>query len=357
MGFRSTGWAVALVFLMPMAELCADEVAPGIYRTPDARFTGLKDFPFQPNYMQIGDYRIHYLDEGPPDAAPVLLIHGEPTWSYLFRKMIPVLTAAGHRVIAPDLVGFGRSDKPASEADYSYQMQVDVMVELVQRLNLANATFFGQDWGGLVGLRVVAAEPDRFARVVVSNTGMPAASGVQGWIGYPLFKLAVWWEGEVTLEELQADLTFPRWVAYSYTVDELPIGEIMGFMGADAAVTAAYQAPFPDKRYKAGAQIMPYLVPSQLRENERAWAVFEAWDKPFLVAFTDSDPISAGGEQMFLERVPTAQNVTIAGAGHFVQEDAGVPLAGLINDFIADRPVSGFSVPTPIPAGEDEVQP
>jgi haloalkane dehalogenase len=335
---------LVLTVLLVGGNARGDEVAPGILRTPDARFADLKDYPFQPNYMQIGDYRIHYLDEGPADAPPVLLIHGEPTWSYLFRKMIPILTAAGHRVIAPDLVGFGKSDKPASESDYSYQMQVDVMVELAQRLNLSDATFFGQDWGGLVGLRVVAAEPDRFARVVVSNTGMPAASGIQGWIGYPMFKLAVWWAGEVTMEELQAELTFPRWVAYSYGVDELPIGELMTFMGADNEVVAAYQAPFPDKRYKAGAQIMPYLVPSQLRENEAAWAVFEAWDKPVLVAFTDSDPISRGGHVTFLERVPTAQNVTIEGAGHFVQEDAGPQLAQLINAFIAGEPVQSFSV-------------
>jgi haloalkane dehalogenase len=258
--------------------------------------------------------------------------------------MIPVLTAAGHRVIAPDLVGFGRSDKPANEDDYSYQMQVDVMVELVRRLELSRATFFGQDWGGLVGLRVVAAEPGRFDRVVVSNTGMPAASGLQGWFGYPMFKLAVWWQGEVSMEALQAELTFPRWVAYTQHVDELPVGALMEFMGAGASVRAAYEAPFPDKRYKAGAQIMPYLVPSQLRENEEAWAVFENWNKPFLVAFTDSDPISRGGEQTFLERIPTAQNVTIEGAGHFVQEDAGPQLAALINDFIAGRAVSGFSI-------------
>lgn len=335
---------LVLTVLLVGGSIRADEVAPGILRTPDARFADLKDYPFQPNYMQIGNYRVHYLDEGPADAPAVLLIHGEPTWSYLFRKMIPILTAAGHRVIAPDLVGFGKSDKPANESDYSYQMQVDVMVELAQRLDLRDATFFGQDWGGLVGLRVVAAEPDRFARVVVSNTGMPAASGIQGWIGYSMFKLAVWWAGEVTLEELQAELTFPRWVAYSYGVDELPVDEIMSFMGADSAVVAAYQAPFPDKRYKAGAQIMPYLVPSQLRENEAAWAVFEAWDKPFLVAFTDSDPITRGGHRTFLDRVPTAQNVTIEGAGHFVQEDAGPQLAQLINAFIAGEPVQSFSV-------------
>jgi haloalkane dehalogenase len=338
-------WSLlVLPLLLAAGNIRGDEIAPGILRTPDERFADLKDFPFQANYMQIGDYRIHYLDEGPADAPPVLLIHGEPTWSYLFRKMIPILTAAGHRVIAPDLVGFGKSDKPADESDYSYQMQVDVMVEFTQRLNLTEATFFGQDWGGLVGLRVVSAEPDRFARVVVSNTGMPAASGFQGWIGYPMFKLAVWWAGDITFEELQAEVTFPRWVAYSYTVDDLPIGEIMNFMGGDSAVVAAYEAPFPEQRYKAGAQIMPYLVPSQLRENEDAWAVFEAWDKPFLVAFSDSDPITRGGYQTFLNRVPTAQNITIEGAGHFVQEDAGPELAELINTFIAGDEVQSFRV-------------
>ena len=244
----------------------ADEVRPGVLRTPDDRFQGLAGYPFAPNYMDIGGYRIHYLDEGPADGQPILLIHGEPTWSYLFRTMIPVLTAAGHRVITPDLVGFGRSDKPIDKGDYSYQMQVDIMLELVTRLNLENVTFFGQDWGGLIGLRVVAA---------------------------------------------------------------------------------AYEAPFPDARYKAGAQIMPYLVPSQLRENEEAWQVFEAWNKPFLVAFTDSDPITRGGEQVFINRVPSAVQVTIAGAGHFVQEDAGPELAALINTFIRGEPVSSFSVAAP----------
>ncbi|HIG40870.1 MAG: haloalkane dehalogenase [bacterium] len=327
-----------------VAVVSADEITPEILRTPDARFADLTDYPFRPNYMQIGDYRVHYLDEGPKDAAPVLLIHGEPTWSYLFRKMIPVLVDAGHRVIAPDLVGFGKSDKPVSEGAYSYQMQVNVMLELTQRLNLNETTFFGQDWGGLVGLRVVAADPDRFASVVVSNTGMPSAAGWQGWIGYSLFKLAVWQVGAISLEELQAELTFPRWVAYSYYVDELPVEQIMTFMGGGVSVTKAYEAPFPDKRYKAGAQIMPYLVPSQLQENEEAWSVFEKWDKPFLVAFTDSDPITRGGEQVFLDRVPTAQNITISGAGHFVQEDAGPELAELINRFIAGEDVHSFSV-------------
>ena len=329
------GLVIAALTFGTLAQ--AEEVRPGVLRTPDARFENLEDFPYAPNYLQVGDIRLHYLDEGPGDGETLLLIHGEPTWSYLFRKMIPVFTEAGYRVVVPDMVGFGRSDKFVDEDAYSYAMQIDYMLALVRALDLTNATFFGQDWGGLIGLRVVAAEPDRFARVVVSNTGLPAATGFGAWVAYPLFKLAVWWEGALTLEELQANLTFPRWVAYSYHVEDLPIGRIMSFLGGSEGVQAAYEAPFPDQRYKAAAQIMPYLVPSQLRENEAAWAVFERWDKPFLVAFTDSDVITRGQEQPFLSRVPTAQNVVIRRAGHFVQEDAGRVFAGLMVKFMQGK--------------------
>ncbi len=329
--------SLAFVALAFGALAQAEQVGPGVLRTPDARFENLENWPYAPNYRQVGDIRLHYVDVGPPDGETLLLIHGEPTWSYLFRKMIPTLTAAGYRVVAPDLPGFGRSDKFTDEDAYSYPMQVEYMLELVRALDLNNVTFFGQDWGGLIGLRVVAAAPDRFARVVVSNTGLPAANGLQGFLGYPLFKLAVWWEGALTFEELRADLTFPRWVAYSYHVEDLPIGQIMSFLGGSKGVQTAYEAPFPDQRYKAAAQIMPYLVPSQLRENEAAWSVFENWDKPFLVAFTDSDPITRGGEQAFLDRVPGAVNVQIRGAGHFVQEDAGPALAKLMVDFMQGR--------------------
>ena len=226
-------------------------------RTPDARFDNLEGWPYAPNYLQVGDIRLHYVDEGPRDGETLLLIHGEPTWAYLFRKMIPVFTDAGYRVVVPDLVGFGRSDKFADEDAYSYPMQVEYMLELVRALDLTDVTFFGQDWGGLIGLRVVTTEPDRFARVVVSNTAMPSASGLQGWIGYPLFKFVVWREGAMTLDELRSNLTFPRWVAYSYHVEDLPIGDLMGFMGGSESLRTAYEAPFPDQRYKAAAQIMP----------------------------------------------------------------------------------------------------
>jgi len=331
---------VLLAFLSCVPLAHSEEIRPGILRTPEARFVDLEGYPFDAHYMEIDGMRVHDLDEGPRDGESILLIHGEPTWSYLFRKMIPILVEAGYRVLAPDLIGFGKSDKYADEAAYSYVMQVAFMREWVIRLDLRDATFFGQDWGGLIGLRVVAAEPDRFARVVVSNTALPAAGGLGGMLGYPLFKAAVWWLGPLTLEELQADISFPRWVAYSYHVEDLPVGESMALLGGEQP-RRGYEAPFPDQRYKAAAQIMPYLVLSQLRENEVAWErVFDQWDKPFLVAFTDADPITAAGEAVFLERIPSAQNVTIRGAGHFVQEDAGPELALLMIDFMQGRPLS-----------------
>lgn len=332
-----------------MTTHAINEVAPGILRTPETRFKGITDFPYKPNYIQIDRFRLHYIDEGPKDGAPILLIHGEPTWSYLFRKMIPTLTAAGHRVIAPDLVGFGKSDKLTRIDDYSYPLQVDIMSKFIREIDLKEATFFGQDWGGLIGLRVVTAEPDRFARVIVSNTGMPSAKGIRGWIGYPLFKRMVKKIGPLTMEELRENITFPRWVAHVKHTHELDIGTLMDFMGGDPAKSAAYEAPFPDVRYKAGPQAMPYLVPSQLRENEKAWKVFDNWRKPFLIAFSDSDPVSRGGEKVFEKRVPNPQSITIKGAGHFVQEDAGPELAQLIVDFMADKEVSDISVQ---PTGE-----
>ena len=183
-------------------NLYGNEIKEGVLRTPDERFENLKDYPFKPNYMMIDGLRIHYLDEGPRDADPIFLLHGEPAWSYLFRKMIPLLTTQGHRVIVPDCVGFGKSDKFLSKYDYSYKHHVDVMKELVQRLDLKNTTFFGQDWGGLVGLRVVGELPDRFSHVVVSNTGLVARSGVTAWLFEKFVQFRVWWIGPITFEEL-----------------------------------------------------------------------------------------------------------------------------------------------------------
>ena len=336
---------LSLLFVAPVA---AEEVSPGVLRTPDARFEALEDFPFAPNYMMIDGVRIHYLDEGPRDGKPILLLHGEPTWAYLFRTMIPTLTAAGHRVIVPDMAGFGRSDKPMKREDYSYQRHVDMMGELVTRLDLKNITFFGQDWGGLVGLRVVADHESRVSRVMVSNTNLVSVPALIRPVANPLVQLIVWWLGPQTTEELQANFSFPRWIAYAYHSDDLDVAFVMDFLGriTDEQAIKGYEAPYPDGRYKAGASIFPYLIPTQLDENAEAWEqVFEKWEKPFLIAFTDEDPIfsDSGMAEELEARIPGASRVTIKGVGHFVQEEVGPQLAALMNDFIAGREVKGFA--------------
>ena len=301
-----------------------------ILRTPDERFAALTGYAFEAKYVEVsavpgdaaqGTLRVHYLDEGPVDAAPVLLMHGEPTWSYLYRHMIPPLVAAGHRVVAPDLVGFGRSDKPADTADYTYARHVAWMSELVvDHLDLRDITYFGQDWGGLVGLRLVAAAPERYARVVVGNTGLPTG------------------EGRVTD-------AFAAWRTFSQESPSFPVGQIVNGGSATELtpdVIAAYDAPFPDDTFKAGARIFPLLVPTSpddpgSADNMAAWQVLEQFDKPFLCAFSDQDPVSKGGEAVFMRRVPGAlgqPHTTIVGGGHFLQEDQGPALAQVIIDHI-----------------------
>jgi haloalkane dehalogenase len=294
-----------------------------VLRTPDECFADLPGYPFEPHYVEVADgLRVHHLDEGPADAAPVLLMHGEPSWSYLYRTMVPVLVAAGHRVVVPDLVGFGRSDKPAEQSDHTYQRHVDWMAEaLFDRLDLRDITFFGQDWGGLIGLRLVAAQPDRYARVVVGNTGLP------------------------TGERAPTD-AFLAWQTFAREAEQFPVGGIVA--GGCAVrpsddVIAAYDAPFPDDSYKAGARAMPALVPTSTDDpahaaNVAAWEVLRTFDKPFLCAFSDADPITKGGERIFLREVPGAEgqpHTTIEGGGHFLQEDKGPELAEVIDAFIA----------------------
>ncbi len=289
-------------------------------RTPDDRFQNLSGYNFAPHYVAIGELRMHYLDEGPRAAAPVLLLHGEPSWCYLYRKMIPVLTAAGHRVIAPDLIGFGRSDKPVKRDDYTYQRHVDWMAGFVRVLDLNNITLFGQDWGGLIGLRVLTADPDRFARIVVANTGLPTG-------------------------DLKPSEGFLRWRDFSQSTPNFHAGGIV--KGAcrsqlSPAVIAAYDAPFPDDRFKAGARQFPLLVPIRPDDpasaaNRQAWQVLQQWKKPLLTAFSDGDPVTQGGERPFQKLVPGAQgqpHVTIRNAGHFLQEDKGEELAEVVVKFI-----------------------
>jgi haloalkane dehalogenase len=296
-----------------------------VYRTPDEQFAGLPGYPFAPHYADVpsgdgGTLRVHYVDEGAAGAPPVLLMHGEPSWSYLYRKMIPVLTDAGLRCIAPDLVGFGRSDKPLARDDYTYQRHVDWMTALVEQLGLRDATFVGQDWGGLIGLRLVTAMPERFARVVAANTFLPTG-------------------------DTQPGQAFLRWQRFSQEVPEFGVGFIVSTGCATELspdVVAAYDAPFPDERAKAGARQFPLLVPTSPDDpaagpNRAAWEVLRRFDKPFLTAFSDEDPITRGGDRAFQREVPGCAgqpHTTIAGGGHFLQEDRGEELAAVVADFV-----------------------
>ena len=324
-------------------------VTPGVLRTPDERFNDIKDYPFSANYLTIGDTRIHYLDEGPVDGKIIYLLHGEPAWSYLFRKMIPTLTAAGYRVIAPDMVGFGKSDKYISIDDYSHQMHVDKMVQLVRELDLKDVTAHLHDWGGLVGFRVIAEEPERFSGIIASNTSLIAPGrgffrDLLSHISYPLFKLGIWIQGPATWEEFIGGDGFTGWIRYSRYTDNIDVGGIMQTLGnVSDEERAGYEAPYPNATYKAGAQIFPYLIPSELRKNEMAYReVFEKWNKPFLIANSDNDPVTSNNPRLaeMLKRVPTAKEILIKGPGHFIQEEAGPEYAQLIIDFINGNPQS-----------------
>ncbi len=288
-----------------------------LLRTPDERFHDLPGYPFAPHYVTVDGIRMHYVDEG---AGPVvLLLHGEPSWSYLYRKMIPPLVAAGFRAVAPDLVGFGRSDKPAAREDYSYQRHMDWLTGLVGALDLRDVTLVGQDWGGLLGLRLAAEQAPRFARVVAANTFLP------------------------TGDHRPPDAFF-AWQQFSQSVPVLPIGGILKngcHEPLAPEVIAAYDAPFPDERYKAGARQFPMLVPTRPDDpaapaNRAAWEVLKRWDKPFLTAFSDQDPITRGAERVLHKLIPGAAgraHPTITGAGHFLQEDRGEALAQVVIDF------------------------
>ena len=295
-----------------------------VLRTPDERFQDLPGFPFAPHYAEVDGLRIHYVDEGPREADPVLLMHGEPTWSFLYRHMIPVLTAAGHRVLAPDLVGFGRSDKPARQRDYTYERHVAWMAGWMEAVELQDATLVCQDWGSLIGLRLDAEHPDRFARIVLANGGLPTG-------------------------DQEMPRAFLLWQAFARWTPWFPVGRIVDYAcGGRLApeVAAAYDAPFPDRSYKAAARVFPSLVPTRPDDpaapaNRAAWKALQRWEKPFLTAFSSGDPITRGGDRPFQARVPGAAgqpHTTIRGAGHFLQEQKGEELARVVADFIARTP-------------------
>jgi haloalkane dehalogenase len=281
-----------------------------VLRTPEAAFEGVTDYPFAPHYLDVTDamsganLRVHYIDEGPRDAPVVLMMHGEPSWSYLYRKMVAPVVAAGFRVVAPDLIGFGKSDKPAAQSDYSYARHVAWMRSWVEQLDLQNVTLACQDWGSLVGLRLVAEMPDRFAGVALSNGGLPEGG--------------------------DAPRAFAIWRAFSKWSPVFPIGKIVSAgtkRGLSPEEIAAYDAPFPNSSFKAGARIFPSFVPFEnnvaIPDQKRAWQVFDTWEKPFLCCFSDQDRITRGGESRFIGRVPgtSGQNHRSLHGGHFIQED------------------------------------
>jgi haloalkane dehalogenase len=314
-------------------------------RTPDERFDDLVDYPFQPHYLQVddtegGELRIHYLDEGPADGEVVLLLHGQPAWSYLYRHMIPLLVEAGFRVIAPDLVGFGRSDKPTQIEDYTYARHVSWMSDWLTQLDLSGITVFLQDWGSLIGLRLVVAFPERFAGVVLANGGLPAGP-IPDDFSAPL-KEAYKTLPVVKAEELEARFRDQSgvpgmlyWRKFCAESPEIlrPGDAVIDRVGNSKAFTddekAAFNAPYPDESYLAGARRFPSLVPlfpddAEVAENKAAWEVLKQFDKPFMCAFSDDDPVTAGGDKVFLDSVPGCQGVehrTITSAGHFLQHE------------------------------------
>jgi len=299
-------------------------------RTDDSCFDNLPDYAFSPNYLMVDDFeggqlRVHYLDEGPKDAAPILLMHGEPSWCFLYRKMIPLLTAAGHRVIVPDLIGFGRSDKPSNRLDYTYQRHVDWMSSVLQQLQLKDITLVCQDWGGLIGLRLAAEHSDNFSGIVAANTMLPTGDHDPG-------------------------EAFKNWQKFSQETPEFNAGKIIKggtTTELSAAVISAYNAPYPDESYKEGARQFPLLVPISpddpaAEKNRAAWKVLSQWQKPFLTAFSDTDPITKGGDKLMQKLIPgTAgqQHTTIVNGGHFLQEDQGEKLAEVVVNFVKSNRV------------------
>ncbi|MGK0222662.1 MAG: haloalkane dehalogenase [Limisphaerales bacterium] len=348
-----------------------------ILRTPDQRFANLMDYPFEPNYTTIqthdgDDLRIHHLDEGPESGPLVLCMHGQPVWSYLYRKMIPHLTAAGMRVIAPDLVGYGKSDKPAAREDYSYERQVEWMGAWLEANNFEHITFFGQDWGGLVGLRLIANHSERFDRVVISNTGLPYNPDVADEVVKEVEEFRAN-APTPSLPQMQRALSqmagnpatkFAYWQKFCWESENMPVGFMMSMMMEQRSnlsralkfilhslgmqspfptpLALAYDAPFPDSSYKMGPRAMPSQVPTlptspSLEQQRLAWEFFKTFEKPFLCAFSDNDPVTQGLDTLFKERVPGTKGLphsTIKGGGHFVQENAPEQVAQAIIDLI-----------------------
>jgi haloalkane dehalogenase len=287
-------------------------------RTPEERFRDLKDYPFSPNYLDLADVRMHYLDEG--EGPILLLLHGEPSWSYLYRKMIPPLVKAGFRTIAPDLIGFGKSDKPTNPDVYTYQSHMDWMTQLILKLDLKEIVLFCQDWGGLLGLRLSAENSDRFSRICAANTFLPTG-------------------------DVKPSQAFLDWKNFSQNVSKFPVGKIIQTGCVSKLTTeelAAYNSPYPDETFKVGARKFPLLVPITPEDpasmaNRAAWEILKKWEKPFLCLFSDQDPVTRGADAFFRRLIPGSKgqpHETISDAGHFLQEDKGELIASKLIEWL-----------------------
>jgi haloalkane dehalogenase len=319
---------------MPVPDERRYTLMSAVLRTPEDRFANLADYPFEPNYVMIedidlGGLRQHYVDEGPRDGEVMLLLHGEPSWSYLYRHMIPILVEAGFRVIAPDLLGFGKSDKPTDKTVFSYARHVEWMRSFVACMGLQDITLFCQDWGGLIGLRVLAADSHKFARVLVANSGLPLGDGMSP--------------------------AFMRWRRIAKFAPVMPVGKVLQRASSrdlNDAEIEAYEAPFPTRRHKAAARVFPGLVPVEkddpgAADNRAAWEKLAGFDKPFLTIFGAQDGVTKGWEKKLQAQVPGARGEphrVLDHAHHFIQEDAPEILAHALID-LADR--------HPNPARED----
>lgn len=321
-------------------------------RTPDERFENLSGYDFEPNYFEIAArdgtaLRIHYLDEGPRDGETILCMHGQPSWSYLYRKMIPLLTAAGYRVIAPDLIGFGRSDKPSSPSDYTYQNLVDWMGGWLTGLDLKNLSLVCQDWGGLIGLRLVGDHPERFNRLIIANTMLPSTTIITDEASAMIEAIY----DTIPVEDIAAVKdhfeaaspgAFIYWVKYAAHHPSFSVPDVFEYISGvqDEAILAGYGAPFPGETYLTAPRKLPSLVPLRpearrdREQGDAAWEVIEKSGLPVLLAFSDGDPVTNGGEQAFLSRLKHAKSVTIKGGSHFLQEDAAQPFSEDIISFM-----------------------
>jgi len=313
-----------------------------VLRTPDNAFANLPDYPFEPNYMEVDGLRLHYVDEGEAVNGTLFLMHGQPSWSYLYRHMIPQFVAAGYRVIAPDLIGFGKSDKPAAGKVYSYQAHVDWIAAFVGKLGIIGANAFFQDWGGMIGLRVMEKHPTWINRMTVANTALSDIKGPMKLMLPNILRLMRFFAGKPTITDLAKKQNYGNWAGYFKHSTRIEIGKVMQILTTKTLTTAeiaAYDAPFPDSRYHAATRVMPQIVATQLNAAQAAWDHLRQSQVPTLVLFSDKDPFLAGQgiDQQFMALPGAAgqPHVEIENASHFLQEDAGAELARRVVEWMA----------------------